>query len=72
MEPYLLSLMIPELQDLQILRKPEFTSRIVLTNVLRGDMAVVGPFRAASSCKRNCELMPFMGTRHIIKPGLTG
>jgi lipopolysaccharide/colanic/teichoic acid biosynthesis glycosyltransferase len=41
-------------------------------NVLKGDMAVVGPRPERPFVKEISEIMPFDETRHIIKPGLTG
>jgi lipopolysaccharide/colanic/teichoic acid biosynthesis glycosyltransferase len=39
-------------------------------NVLKGDMAVVGPRPERPFVKEISEVMPFYETRHIIKPGL--
>lgn len=42
-------------------------------NILRGDMALVGPRpERPFFVKEITEIMPFYETRHVIKPGLTG
>lgn len=42
-------------------------------NILKGDMAVIGPRpERPFFVKGIAEIMPFYETRHIIKPGLTG
>jgi lipopolysaccharide/colanic/teichoic acid biosynthesis glycosyltransferase len=42
-------------------------------NVLKGDMAIVGPRpERPFFVKEISEIMPFYETRHVIKPGLTG
>jgi lipopolysaccharide/colanic/teichoic acid biosynthesis glycosyltransferase len=53
------------------MRKPASTNSQFL-NVLKGDMAVVGPRPERPFVKEISEVMPFYETRHIIKPGLTG
>jgi lipopolysaccharide/colanic/teichoic acid biosynthesis glycosyltransferase len=51
------------------MRKPASTNFTL--NVLKGDMAVVGPRPERPFVKEISEVMPFYETRHIIKPGLT-
>lgn len=42
-------------------------------NILKGDMAVIGPRpERPVFVKEIAEVMPFYETRHVIKPGLTG
>jgi lipopolysaccharide/colanic/teichoic acid biosynthesis glycosyltransferase len=42
-------------------------------NILKGDMAVIGPRpERPVFVKEIARIMPFYETRHIIKPGLTG
>jgi exopolysaccharide biosynthesis polyprenyl glycosylphosphotransferase len=42
-------------------------------NILKGDMAVIGPRpERPFFVKEIAEIMPFYETRHVIKPGLTG
>lgn len=42
-------------------------------NVLKGDMAIIGPRpERPFFVKEIAEVMPFYETRHVIKPGLTG
>jgi lipopolysaccharide/colanic/teichoic acid biosynthesis glycosyltransferase len=42
-------------------------------NVLKGDMAVIGPRpERPFFVKEIAEIMPFYETRHVIRPGLTG
>jgi lipopolysaccharide/colanic/teichoic acid biosynthesis glycosyltransferase len=57
----------------KFLRKTRIDEFPQFINIIKGDMAVIGPrperpvFVSAIS-----EVMPFYETRHIIKPGLTG
>ena len=57
----------------KILRKSRIDEFPQFYNILRGDMAVIGP-RPERPIFVNeiAEVMPFYETRHVIKPGLTG
>jgi len=57
----------------KILRKSRVDEFPQFINILRGDMAVIGP-RPERPIFVNeiAEVMPFYETRHVIKPGLTG
>ncbi|MGV3697965.1 exopolysaccharide biosynthesis polyprenyl glycosylphosphotransferase [Flavobacterium sp.] len=57
----------------KILRKSRMDELPQFINILRGDMAVIGP-RPERPVFVNeiAEVMPFYETRHVIKPGLTG
>ena len=55
---------------LRKLRLDEFPQFI---NILKGDMAVIGPRpERPVFVSEIAEIMPFYETRHVIKPGLTG
>jgi exopolysaccharide biosynthesis polyprenyl glycosylphosphotransferase len=57
----------------KFLRKTRIDEFPQFLNVLKGDMAVVGPRpERPFFVKEISEVMPFYETRHIIKPGLTG
>jgi len=57
----------------KILRKSRIDEFPQFFNILKGDMAVIGP-RPERPIFVNeiAEVMPFYETRHVIKPGLTG
>lgn len=57
----------------KILRKSRIDEFPQFFNILKGDMAVIGP-RPERPVFVNeiAEVMPFYETRHVIKPGLTG
>ena len=57
----------------KILRKSRIDEFPQFINILKGDMAVIGP-RPERQIFVNeiAEVMPFYETRHVIKPGLTG
>ena len=57
----------------KILRKARIDEFPQFLNVLKGEMAVIGP-RPERPVFVNeiAEVMPFYETRHVIKPGLTG
>ena len=57
----------------KILRKSRIDEFPQFINILKGDMAVIGP-RPERPIFVNeiAEVMPFYETRHVIKPGLTG
>ncbi|HEX9979469.1 MAG TPA: exopolysaccharide biosynthesis polyprenyl glycosylphosphotransferase [Flavobacterium sp.] len=57
----------------KFLRKTRIDEFPQFINILRGDMAVIGP-RPERPVFVNeiAEVMPFYETRHVIKPGLTG
>ena len=57
----------------KFMRKSRIDEFPQFLNVLRGDMAVIGPRpERPFFVKEISEVMPFYETRHIIKPGLTG
>jgi len=57
----------------RFLRKTSLDELPQLFNILKGDMAVIGPRpERPIFVKEIAEIMPFYETRHIIKPGLTG
>ncbi len=57
----------------KILRKSRMDEFPQFINILKGDMAIIGP-RPERPVFVNeiAEVMPFYETRHVIKPGLTG
>ncbi len=57
----------------KILRKSRIDEFPQFINILKGDMAVIGPRpERPIFVKEIAEVMPFYETRHVIKPGLTG
>ncbi|MFV5688963.1 exopolysaccharide biosynthesis polyprenyl glycosylphosphotransferase [Flavobacterium sp. ZT3R25] len=57
----------------KFLRKTRIDEFPQFINILKGDMAVIGPRpERPFVVKEIAEIMPFYETRHIIKPGLTG
>ena len=57
----------------KFLRKTRMDEFPQFVNILKGDMAVIGPRPERPFFVREiAEVMPFYETRHIIKPGLTG
>ncbi|RTY81380.1 exopolysaccharide biosynthesis polyprenyl glycosylphosphotransferase [Flavobacterium sp. LS1P28] len=57
----------------KFLRKTRIDEFPQFINILKGDMAVIGPRpERPVFVKEIAEIMPFYETRHIIKPGLTG
>lgn len=57
----------------KFLRKTRIDEFPQFINVLKGDMAVIGPRpEQPAFVKEIAQIMPFYETRHIIKPGLTG
>ena len=57
----------------KILRKSRLDEVPQFINVLKGDMAVIGPRpERPVFVKEIAAMMPFYETRHVIKPGLTG
>jgi exopolysaccharide biosynthesis polyprenyl glycosylphosphotransferase len=57
----------------KFLRKARIDEFPQFINILKGDMAVIGPRpERPVFVKEIAEVMPFYETRHVIKPGLTG
>lgn len=57
----------------KILRKSRMDELPQFINILKGDMAVIGPRpERPVFVSEIAEKMPFYETRHVIKPGLTG
>jgi len=57
----------------KFLRKSRIDEFPQFINILKGDMAVIGPRpERPIFVKQIAEVMPFYQTRHVIKPGLTG
>jgi exopolysaccharide biosynthesis polyprenyl glycosylphosphotransferase len=57
----------------KILRKSRIDEFPQFINILKGEMAVIGPRpERPIFVKEIAERMPFYETRHVIKPGLTG
>jgi exopolysaccharide biosynthesis polyprenyl glycosylphosphotransferase len=57
----------------KFMRKSRIDEFPQFINILKGDMAVIGPRpERPFFVKEIAEVMPFYETRHIIKPGLTG
>lgn len=57
----------------KIMRKSRIDEFPQFLNILKGDMAVIGPRpERPVFVSEIAEVMPFYETRHVIKPGLTG
>lgn len=57
----------------KFLRKTRIDEFPQFINILKGDMAVIGPRpERPVFVNQIAEIMPFYQTRHVIKPGLTG
>lgn len=57
----------------KFLRKTRIDEIPQFINILKGDMAVIGPRpERPVFVKEIAQMMPFYETRHVIKPGLTG
>jgi exopolysaccharide biosynthesis polyprenyl glycosylphosphotransferase len=57
----------------KFLRKSRLDEFPQFINILKGDMAVIGPRpERPVFVKEIAKIMPFYETRHVIKPGLTG
>ena len=57
----------------KFLRKTRIDEIPQVLNILKGDMAIIGPRpERPLTVKKIARQMPFYETRHVIKPGLTG
>lgn len=57
----------------KFMRKTRLDEFPQFINILKGDMAIIGPRpERPVFVKEIAEMMPFYETRHVIKPGLTG
>lgn len=57
----------------KLLRRTHVDELPQVLNILRGDLAVVGPRPEQVSYARQLEAaLPFYGARHLVRPGLTG
>lgn len=57
----------------KFMRKTRIDEIPQFVNILKGDMAVIGPRpERPFFVKEIAEIMPFYETRHVIRPGLTG
>ena len=57
----------------KFLRKTRIDEFPQFFNILKGDMAIIGPRpERPVFVKKIAQIMPFYETRHVIKPGLTG
>ena len=57
----------------RLLRKTHLDELPQVWNILRGDLALVGPRPEQSRYVRELsEILPFYGMRHLVRPGLTG
>lgn len=57
----------------KFMRKARLDEFPQFLNILKGDMAIIGPRPERPVFVREiAEIMPFYETRHVIKPGLTG
>jgi len=57
----------------KILRKTRIDEFPQFINILKGDMALIGPRpERPFFVKKITDVMSFYGTRHVVKPGLTG
>lgn len=57
----------------KFLRKTRIDEFPQFVNILKGEMAVIGPRpERPFFVKEIAEIMPFYETRHVIRPGLTG